>query len=165
MPATDMKREVRRAKVYLLHLQGKTKRSIAETLKISESTVDRDLEVAWEELKYKEINYEEIIKEALNSLRTVKVLLLDTYQEAEGKQWTKARILGIIKDIDVKILERVAQPPRVGKQLNIQMIRQDAMTVVGYITQHHPELMPEFKEYLKKEQRERKGIPLAKVLT
>jgi len=146
---SDARRELRRAKVFYLYLMGCTKTEIANNLQISESTVDRDLEAVQESVDKTPVDFNAIRLEALNSLRLTKKMLLDTFEEAESKPWTKARILGIIKDIDVKVLERFAQPVLSTRTADIQAIKDEAKMVVSFLAKDHPELLEEFKLYLK----------------
>jgi len=150
----DLKLNERRSKVYLLYATGNlTKKAIAEKLHTSETTIDRDLEAIRREMTFTEtvipetINWDNVRKEALDSLRAEKILLLQAHEESSGKPWTQARILAIMKDIDVRILERVAQPPQT--RIDIKMIKQDALTVVSFLTEKHPELIPSFKEFIR----------------
>jgi len=140
---------MRRSQVWYLYLTGLNKAEIADKLKISESTVDRDLENVSAYMENKEVDFDKVTNEALNSLRALKAMLLGTFAEAEGKEWTRARILSIMKDIDVKILERATQPPRIGKQTNIAMIKEDVKMIVDFLADKHPEMMGEFREFLK----------------
>lgn len=149
----DLRMNARRAKAYYLFMSGKTKADIAEELKVGESTIDRDLEAVRREIAFDEIattepvNWDNVRKEALDSLRMVKTMLLTTYNESEGKPWTQARILAIMKDIDVRILERVAQPPQT--KIDIKMIRQDALMIASFLTEKHKELLPDFKDFIR----------------
>jgi len=149
----DMRIEARRAKVYYLFMMGKTLREISETLQIGETTIDRDLEAIRKEISFDEktvhepINWDKVRQDALDSLKMIKVMLLNALQESNGKPWTQARILSIMKDIDIRILERVAQPP--ATKVDIKMWREDALTIVGFIKDKHPEFLSEFRAYLK----------------
>jgi transposase len=145
----DAKREIRRAKVFYLHLMGCNKTEIAANLRMSESTVDRDLEAVQENVDKTPIDYNQIRNEALNSLRLTKKMLLDTFEESENKPWTKAKILSIIKDIDVKVLEGFAQPMMTTRMADIQAIKTEAKMVVSFLAKTHPELLEEFKMFLK----------------
>ena len=155
----DAKRELRRAKVFYLYLMGCTKTEIAHNLNISESTVDRDLEAVQENLDKTPIDFNQIRMEALNSLRLTKKMLLDTYEESEEKPWTKARILSIIKDIDVKLLERFSQPILPTRTADLQAIKDEARMVVSFLAKTHPELLEEFKMYLKSVKERKKEEP------
>lgn len=147
-----MKQELRRSKVYYLWLMDVTKAEIAEKLQVSESTIDRDLEYVQEHLAKKEIDWDKIRNEALNSLRSIKLMLLEEYENSaiQKKPWTSAKILSILKDIDLKILERVAQPPSIHTKYDIKMVKQEAFAITEFIAKEHPEIMDDLKNFLKK---------------
>lgn len=152
----DAKRLIRRQQAYLLWMAGETNLSvIAEKLEVSTRTIKRDLAEVTIELSEQGVDYGPIRKEAMQSLRTTKRLILAELSNADPGGHVRSNLLKTLGQIDVSIAARIAQPPSAGRKLSIKILREEAKIVADFVTQLHPELLDEFGDYIKTKKKER----------
>lgn len=155
MAVVNLKQKIRRQEVYHLWLQKKSEQQIANQLGISLSTVKRDLEMISSDMETSLVDWAPIRREALMSLRADKSIVYAALQDAEPGSHAQAKFLKLLLDADA-LLDRMGQPPKAAQKHDITIIRQEAIIVQQFITEHHPELLPDFSKYLNLKRKERK---------
>ena len=148
----DIKQKIRHQKIYSLWLNGKTAGEIVnllaeEGMGASKRTVERDLIEIQKEIEIAPIDYNAIRQEAMQSLRVTKLMILESLKNVKIGSSLEQKLLKTLGDIDVGILGRNS-PPSIGRQYNLQVIKQEALTVAKFVTEQHPELVGEFKQYI-----------------
>ena len=156
--ALEMKQAARRQKVYLLWMLNNSEQKIADDLNISVSTVKRDLEAVANDLAATPTDWAPLRKEAMNSLRATKTMILGALDQAKQGSHVQANLLKILADVDVRVLARVAQPPKIGRKYDVTVMKEEALIIAGFVSNEHPELLDEFQNYLVLKRKEKRKL-------
>lgn len=147
MSSLKRKQAVRRQRAYLLRMLKNSVPAIADKLKVSTRTIERDLEAIEAEIQLTATDWATLRREAMDSLRATKEMRLEEFENATPGSHVRQKLLKDLDDIDRWIVEKVAQPPKIGRKSDIDS--ESELIMAKFIRDEHPEVLGELQNYLK----------------